>query len=276
MPIKPSPWIRLLRLPAVLTVPGDVLVGAAFASAAVSGRRMASVLLAYLFGMVLNDLVDAKRDAVNRPERPIPSGEISKTAAWVLCFTLAATSFLLSSGFPVLCLLALVLLYTRLKQCHLWAGALLMAACRCAGLWIGAGAPVLQDPLTPVLLMWAILIVGVTLLADRENRESPGVITDAGVLTLFWCLAPVVALLTGTPRFPVFLPWALLTVLALQNLRDIRKQGRMLPHHTGQWLSMLIPLQSAFLFANAPLWQGIAVLSLFPLLRWSVRFLRIS
>ena len=36
----------------------------------------------YLGGMVLNDVFDARLDAVERPERPIPSGRVSIRSVW--------------------------------------------------------------------------------------------------------------------------------------------------------------------------------------------------
>ena len=72
---------ELVRLPAVLSVPGDVLVGAA-ASGQVGrvGRTaglVASSSCLYLAGMALNDYADREIDAVERPGRPIPSGRVS-------------------------------------------------------------------------------------------------------------------------------------------------------------------------------------------------------
>ncbi|EUA90975.1 ubiA prenyltransferase family protein [Mycobacterium ulcerans str. Harvey] len=40
--------------------------------------------------MVLNDWADRKRDAVERPERPIPSGDVSPAAALSAATILAA------------------------------------------------------------------------------------------------------------------------------------------------------------------------------------------
>ncbi|MGW1862898.1 UbiA family prenyltransferase, partial [Streptomyces collinus] len=77
-------WAELLRLPALFTVPGDVLAGAA----AVSGRTGPRTLLAagsslclYEAGMALNDWADREEDAAERPHRPLPSGRISKHVA---------------------------------------------------------------------------------------------------------------------------------------------------------------------------------------------------
>ncbi|MGW5016514.1 UbiA family prenyltransferase, partial [Micromonospora chalcea] len=74
---------ELVRAPAALSVPGDVLSGAAAAGAldrrtpALAG---ASVLL-YWAGMAANDWADRRLDAVERPERPIPSGRVRPAVA---------------------------------------------------------------------------------------------------------------------------------------------------------------------------------------------------
>ncbi|MBM0276363.1 UbiA family prenyltransferase, partial [Micromonospora tarensis] len=70
---------ELVRAPAALSVPGDVIAGAAAAGALgprTPGLAGASVLL-YWAGMAANDWSDRRLDAVERPERPIPSGRIT-------------------------------------------------------------------------------------------------------------------------------------------------------------------------------------------------------
>ena len=76
--------VELVRAPAALTVPGDAVAGAA-ASGWPFGRRTfaltgASVCL-YWAGMALNDYADRRLDAVERPERPIPSGRVEPGTA---------------------------------------------------------------------------------------------------------------------------------------------------------------------------------------------------
>jgi 4-hydroxybenzoate polyprenyltransferase len=84
---------ELVRLPAALSVPGDVLVGAA-AAGWPFGRRTAGLLGAstclYWAGMVLNDWADREVDAVERPHRPIPSGRVRPAAAIALATGLTA------------------------------------------------------------------------------------------------------------------------------------------------------------------------------------------
>jgi 4-hydroxybenzoate polyprenyltransferase len=75
---------ELVRLPAALSVPGDVLAGATAAGVPL-GRRTAllplSSVLLYWAGMALNDYADRDLDAVERPERPIPSGRVAPRGA---------------------------------------------------------------------------------------------------------------------------------------------------------------------------------------------------
>ena len=74
---------ELVRAPAALSVPGDVVAGAAAAGtlgARTAGLAGASVCF-YWAGMAANDWADRDLDAVERPERPIPSGRISAPAA---------------------------------------------------------------------------------------------------------------------------------------------------------------------------------------------------
>ncbi|ETZ98524.1 ubiA prenyltransferase family protein [Mycobacterium kansasii 824] len=78
--MKVKAYLDLMRAPAALTVLGDTAVGAIWAGRPLTGRRLALPLasaLLYWSGMVLNDWADRERDAVERPERPIPSGEVS-------------------------------------------------------------------------------------------------------------------------------------------------------------------------------------------------------
>ncbi|MEU8181545.1 SCO3242 family prenyltransferase [Micromonospora sp. NPDC049044] len=83
---------ELVRAPAALSVPGDVVAGAA--AAGTLGARTpalagASVLL-YWAGMAANDWADRGLDAVERPERPIPSGRVTPAAAVGLAAGLTA------------------------------------------------------------------------------------------------------------------------------------------------------------------------------------------
>jgi len=75
--------VELVRAPAALSVPGDVLAGAT--AAGTLGPRTAALAAAsvclYWAGMAANDWADRELDARERPERPIPSGTNSSRRA---------------------------------------------------------------------------------------------------------------------------------------------------------------------------------------------------
>ncbi|MFE2132580.1 SCO3242 family prenyltransferase [Streptomyces sp. NPDC059466] len=79
-------WAELLRLPALFTVPGDALAGAAAAGGRPGPRTLlaaGSSLCLYEAGMALNDWADRGEDAAERPHRPLPSGRVRPAAAVV-------------------------------------------------------------------------------------------------------------------------------------------------------------------------------------------------
>ena len=77
------PFLKLIRLPNVLTAAADSLAGwllVGGALGAVGGwlpLAVASMVL-YAAGMALNDVFDLEIDRVERPARPIPSGQVSR------------------------------------------------------------------------------------------------------------------------------------------------------------------------------------------------------
>ncbi|MFF3328211.1 SCO3242 family prenyltransferase [Streptomyces sp. NPDC002888] len=88
-----SDLARLVRAPAALSVPGDVLAGAAAAGAPLTARTLgvtASSVCLYWAGMALNDYADATVDAVERPERPVPSGRVPRRTALAVASGLTA------------------------------------------------------------------------------------------------------------------------------------------------------------------------------------------
>ncbi len=91
---------RVSNLPTCVT---NVLVGCAVGAGAASMpawtvlAAIGGVGLLYVGGMALNDAVDAKIDRQERPNRPIPSGRISRRAAYAFAVANAAIG-MTSSG----------------------------------------------------------------------------------------------------------------------------------------------------------------------------------
>ncbi|MFZ3560968.1 SCO3242 family prenyltransferase [Streptomyces sp. BH055] len=141
-------WAELLRLPALFTVPGDALAGAA----AMGSRPTRGTLLAigastslYAAGMALNDWADRDEDARDRPHRPLPSGRIRPAHALAAAGALTGTGLALAhranrtTGAVATALAATVWTYDlRLKSTT--AGPAAMGAARGLDLLMGAAA----------------------------------------------------------------------------------------------------------------------------------------
>lgn len=92
-PVRLADLASLVRAPAALSVPGDILAGAAAAGRPLRPRTvgtMASSVCLYWAGMALNDYADAPVDAVERPQRPVPSGRVPRRTALSLACGLTA------------------------------------------------------------------------------------------------------------------------------------------------------------------------------------------
>src|SRR5579883_2424802 len=79
---KIAAYLRLIRLPNVLTAAADSLAGWLLAggSLAEPGRWLpltAASMALYASGTALNDVFDLEVDRAERPGRPLPSGQVS-------------------------------------------------------------------------------------------------------------------------------------------------------------------------------------------------------
>ncbi|GAB3701891.1 SCO3242 family prenyltransferase [Nocardiopsis oceani] len=193
-PAKPGlrELARLVRLPAALTVLGDSLTGAAAAGRLREPRTWAlpvSSVCMYWAGMALNDYADRDLDAVERPERPIPSGAVGPgqalgiaaglTAAGVGAAALAGgrRSALVASALAAsVWTYDLVLKPTPLSP-------LGMAANRGLDVLLGAGERP-REAARPALAM-AVHTLGVTALSRGEvHGTRPGTAAAALACTL--------------------------------------------------------------------------------------------
>jgi 4-hydroxybenzoate polyprenyltransferase len=138
--------IQLVRAPAALSVPGDVVAGAGAAGGL--GRRTAALAGAsvcfYWAGMAANDWADRDLDAVERPERPIPSGRVSPRAAVGLAIGLTAAGVAVAGraagrrGLAVAVPLAAAIWTYDLWAKNTAAGPAVMASCRALDVLLGA------------------------------------------------------------------------------------------------------------------------------------------
>ena len=195
---------ELVRAPAALSVPGDTLAGAA-AGGWPAGRRTALLPVAsvslYWAGMALNDWADRDLDAVERPERPIPSGRVSPRTALGLAAGLTVTGVglaALAGGVPaaaVASTLAGAVWAYDLSAKSGPGSTAVMASTRGLDVLLGAaagGAPALRRALAPAALL-AAHTAGVTALSRGEvHGTSPATArATVGVTGAVAALVPV-------------------------------------------------------------------------------------
>jgi len=216
---RPRAWFALFRLPNLLTVPGDPAAGVLLAAGAygmtVDWARawpcLAAALCLYMAGLVSNDYFDRDLDAMERPERPIPSGLIRPAAALAVGLILTVAGLALAA-----CAGRLALLIAALLAMSVWAynirlkhvpvlGPLAMGLCR--GLSLLMGASVLGSEAlfrTPVLLAAGgllLYIAAVTMIARLETASANPANKAGRIGLLLW--------------MPPFAIWMMLAALIL-------------------------------------------------------------
>ncbi|MBI9115587.1 SCO3242 family prenyltransferase [Sanguibacter suaedae] len=168
--------LELVRAPAILTVLGDTLAGGAAAGHAFTPRRAALPLASACFyagGMALNDWADREIDAVERPERPVPSGRVSPRQALGVAIGLTAAGLALAPvGGGRRALLVAVPLAAAVWTYDVTAkdraaGPVVMAACRGLDVLLGAGPGHLRAAL-PAAAALTVHTAGVTVLSRGE------------------------------------------------------------------------------------------------------------
>jgi 4-hydroxybenzoate polyprenyltransferase len=194
-------YLELLRPPNVMTAVADVLAGSAVAGLG-RGRSLpwliASTACLYAGGVVLNDVFDRRLDAVERPERPLPSQRVPVRAAASLGAALLvagiafATMATPAAAAIAVSIAALVLLYDAWGKHQRIVGPINMGLCRGFNLLLGiAAVPAALYGHWPLGLLSLVYIGGVTIVSRGEVHGGKA---GAAVLALVSLTAVVIAL----------------------------------------------------------------------------------
>lgn len=205
-------WARLLRVPNLLTVPGDPAIGAVLAVTSFGlpgggasewltpdrmgafferlGLAMLVSLLVYCAGLLLNDWFDARTDREERPTRPIPAGDVRPGTVAAVAVVLLLVALALAGSLGRACLIAAVLLvivvvgYDALLKRIAVLGPIAMALCRVGSVLLGAAAfgwpaagvtdaPPASGPLVlPAAGAMGAYILSISLLAVGEAKRQ--------------------------------------------------------------------------------------------------------
>jgi 4-hydroxybenzoate polyprenyltransferase len=177
-----------------VTALADVLAGWAVAGVPLSGRLLwllGATACLYAGGVVLNDVFDRSLDAIERPERPIPSGKISPVTAGSIGAGLLATGILFAAGGGATAALVAagitlaVVVYDKWGKHHVFLGPINMGLCRALNLGLGiAVAPTVLASHWPLMGFPLLYISAVTVLSRGEvHGAKQGVARLALALT---------------------------------------------------------------------------------------------
>ncbi|MCE9619518.1 MAG: UbiA family prenyltransferase [Planctomycetes bacterium] len=186
-------FLKLFRISNVPTVVTNSLVGASIAAAMEPGTfpnlaHLAAVtlgvLMIYIAGMAINDYLDQVVDARERPDRPIPSAQISSNTALfigvgLLAMGMFACTLMLPVMVPWVLLLGSAVLAYNMLHLAKFSGPLLMGVCR--GLVPVITAIALapnQSPDWTILVFFAMPLGlatgGISLAARNEMSRNDG------------------------------------------------------------------------------------------------------
>ena len=271
-----SAALRLGRASNLPTVWTNVFTGVALAGATAADARLAILLVSlslfYVGGMFLNDAFDSEFDAKSRPERPIPSGQVSAAQVHVAGFGMLAVGVGLLAwagyGFepftqwrPVLAGLALAAAITFYNWHHKdnRLSPLVMGLCRLLVYLASAYAvaAVLPPPVFVAAIVLLCYLIGLTYTAKQEHLDRLG-----AVWPLAFLAGPVAYGIWLATRQPsallpllLFIGW---TLYALWLLR--RRAKGDVPRAVVSLIAGIALLDSVILAGHgAPLLAGLAV-----------------
>ena len=261
--------LELVRAPAALTVIGDTIAGGYAGGGKLRRRQwllpLASVFL-YSGGMALNDYADRKLDAVERPERPIPSGRIAPRRALGIAAACMAVGLGLAAtgggrrGLAVAVPLvgAIVSYNTVFKDSPI--GPASMAACRGLDVMMGAGGARAAAPAAAAL---ALHTAGVTAQSRGEVHGGSAGVALAGIAVTG---VTAIAAVSGGARRPGAVAGALVggaayagTVLPSQLAALDDPSAANVRTATRAGIGAMIPLQATLVARTGALLPALAL-----------------
>jgi len=225
-------YLELMRPANIVTAFADILAGFAVAGGVIIFTGEAALfsheglwwLLLSTFGLygggvVFNDVFDAELDAVERPERAIPSGRVTKFQASLLGTLLhligVITAFQVNqtAGFIAITIAMLTIIYDSKAKHSVVFGPLFMGLCRGGNLLLGVSiVPGILFQSWFLAFIPIVYIASITLISRGEvsggNKMhgyiAVGMLTTVMIALLIFAVIPEYRLLTALPFLLLF------------------------------------------------------------------------
>jgi 4-hydroxybenzoate polyprenyltransferase len=269
MTLKVTSLLELIRFPNLFTAVADVVAGILIVSGSHVPRITFLLLIIcttaiYAGGCVLNDLCDRRKDAKERPQRPIPSGKVSLGEARILLVLLfglglTASFFVGLTAFLIaMLLILLVILYDTRTKDNDFVGPANMGACRSLNLFLGMSPGISAAGVAFVFpLLSFVYVYSLTTLSRFEVKGTPN--ARGGEILGGWAITLAVVLvmgLAGSIKKDGLLFLALLGFLTGPSIISTFWKGR--PGNIRRAVGMMIiclPLLDAAYTAGIKGWQ---------------------
>ncbi len=237
-------------------------------------------------GVVFNDVFDAALDAVERPERPIPSGLIKRREAAILGLVLLVAGILIAlwvhpvSGLLAGLIATAALLYDKWGKHHTFLGPLNMGLCRGLNLLLGISvlpAAIAQD--WHIACVPILYIASITMISRGEvHGGSRNLLYFAAALytLVIGCILAVAVGKGAAPLTLLFLaPFAWMIFKPL--FTAIREPvGRNIGKAVKAGVIALILMNASWAAACDSLYLALIIVLLLPLSLWLARLFAVT
>lgn len=288
-------YLQLTRPANVVTAVADIFAGFAVAGAwtfiasgdaIISDKNIASLawlslstIGLYAGGVAFNDVFDAELDATERPERPIPSGRVSKGSAAWMSFTLllvgviAALQVSLISGGIALIVAGLAVLYDYWGKHQHFLGPINMGLCRTGNLLLGVSVvPAILTSYWPIGLLPLVFVAAITMISRGEvhGKNLKSLYGGFGMYVIVILAIASIPLIKGNGFFEVIPFLILLSYMIFPPLiKAIRTQDpKLIGKSVKAAVISLIIVNSSIAAAYAGWIIGLIVLALLPISLW--------